>query len=92
MPASGTVLGVFFRKLRCAVSGEIIREGEATPALCHTRELRESGFVMVQAQLGLGCRTPSGLAPERFMFERLTKGLNRHPASDAPTTTVVTQK
>lgn len=49
-------------------------------------------FVMVQAQFGLGCRILSGLAPEGFMFERLTKGLNRHPARDAPTTTVVTQK
>jgi len=44
MPASGAVLGVFFRKLRCAVSGETIREGEATLALCHTRELRESAL------------------------------------------------
>jgi len=32
----------------------------------------------------IGCRS--------FMFERLTKGLNRHPASDAFTTIVVTQK
>lgn len=92
MPASCTVLGVFLRKLRCAVSGEMIREGEATPALCHSRELRKSGFVMVQAQLGLSCRTPSDVAPERFMFERLTKGLNPHLASEAPTAAAVTQK